>query len=454
MTSFEELKFEAELAEGLDAMGFKKPTPIQQQAIPVILQNKDLIACAQTGTGKTAAFVLPVINKIIQSKTELTNTLIIVPTRELAIQIDEAIQGFAYFAPVSAIAIFGGNNGISFEQEKKALSQGANIIIATPGRLIAHLNMGYVKFDNIEHLILDEADRMLDMGFSDDLNKIVSYLPKTRQTLMFSATMPSKIRDLAKKILNDPEQINISISKPAAGVTQGAYVVYDMQKPPLLKNILNEHKDLASIIIFCSRKESVKNLERELKRAGFNVAAIHSDLEQEERNETLRNFKNKTLQIMVATDIMSRGIDVDSIGLVVNYDVPNDAEDYVHRVGRTARAETKGTALTFINPEGQFKFGKIEELIEATVNKLPVPAELGEVPEYNPKKRIGQIPGKKPFNHGQKRSGGGGGHKGGSKGGYKGNNPKGGGYKGNKPKDGGGNGGNTGGGAQPTPPTA
>lgn len=424
MTSFEELNFEAELADGLQAMGFKKPTPIQQQAIPVILQNKDLIACAQTGTGKTAAFVLPVINKIIQSKTEKTNTLIIVPTRELAIQIDEAIQGFAYFAPVSAIAIFGGNNGISFEQEKKALSQGANIIIATPGRLIAHLNMGYVKFDNIEHLILDEADRMLDMGFSDDLNKIVSYLPKTRQTLMFSATMPPKIRDLAKKILNDPEQINISISKPAAGVTQGAYVVYDMQKPPLLKNILNEHKDLASIIVFCSRKESVKNLERELKRAGFNVAAIHSDLEQEERNETLRNFKNKTLKILVATDIMSRGIDVDSIGLVINYDVPNDAEDYVHRVGRTARAETKGTALTFINPEGQFKFGKIEELIESEVNKLPVPAELGEVPEYNPKKRVGQIPGKKPFNHGKGRSGGG------SKGG--------GGYKGNKPKDGGG----------------
>lgn len=429
MTSFEELNFEAELADGLQAMGFKKPTPIQQQAIPVILQNKDLIACAQTGTGKTAAFVLPVINKIIQSKTEQTNTLIIVPTRELAIQIDEAIQGFAYFAPVSAIAIFGGNNGISFEQEKKALSQGANIIIATPGRLIAHLNMGYVKFDNIEHLILDEADRMLDMGFSDDLNKIVSFLPKTRQTLMFSATMPPKIRDLAKKILNDPEQINISISKPAAGVTQGAFVVYDAQKPPLLKNILNEHKDLASIIVFCSRKESVKNLERELKRSGFNVAAIHSDLEQEERNETLRNFKNKTLKILVATDIMSRGIDVDSIGLVVNYDVPNDAEDYVHRVGRTARAETKGTAFTFINPEGQFKFGKIEELIESEVNKLPVPTELGETPEYNPKKRIGQIPGKKPFNHGQKRSGGGG-HK--SGGGYKGNNPKGGG--GYKPK--------------------
>lgn len=455
--TFDDLKFEPELAEGLDAMGFKKPTPIQQQAIPVIMENKDLIACAQTGTGKTAAFVLPTINKIIQAQTDQTYALIIVPTRELAIQIDEAIQGFAYFAPVSCIAIFGGNNGISFEQEKKALSQGANIIIATPGRLIAHLNMGYVKFDHVKHLILDEADRMLDMGFSDDLNKIISFLPKQRQTLLFSATMPPKIRDLAKKILVEPEQINISISKPAAGVTQGAYVVYDAQKPALLKNLLNEHKGLASIIVFCSRKEAVKNLERELKRSGYNVAAIHSDLEQEERNETLRNFKNKTLQIMVATDIMSRGIDVDSIGLVVNYDVPNDAEDYVHRVGRTARAETKGTALTFINPEGQFKFGKIEELIEAVVNKLPVPAELGETPEYNPKKRIGQIPGKKPFNHGQKRVGGGG-HKGGGNkgGGYKGNNPKGGGYKGNNPKgprpEGGNN--NGGGGQAPTPPTA
>jgi len=404
---FSDFNFEPELAEGLDAMGFQKPTPIQQQAIPVIMQNKDLIACAQTGTGKTAAFLLPILNDITKAKSDKTNTLIIVPTRELAIQIDEAVQGFAYFAHASAIAIFGGNDGISFSQEKKALSDGANIIIATPGRLISHLNMGYVNFKHVKHLILDEADRMLDMGFSDDLNKIISFLPKERQTLMFSATMPQKIRELAKKILKEPEQINISISKPAAGVMQAAYVVYDAQKPPLLKSLLTDRK-ITSIIVFCSRKDSVKELERDLKRSGFNVAAIHSDLEQEERNEVLRQFKNKTLQILVATDIMSRGIDVDSIGLVVNYDVPNDAEDYVHRVGRTARAETTGVALTFVNPEGQFKFGKIEEFIETEIKKLAIPAELGEGPAYDPKKR----PAGGGFRHGggggKGRSGGGG----------------------------------------------
>lgn len=399
--TFESFNFEPELKEGLESMGFKKPTPIQQQAIPIILKEHDLIACAQTGTGKTAAFLLPIINKLTRDKIHTTDTLIIVPTRELAIQIDEAVQGFAYFCHTSAIAIFGGSDGISFAQEKRALSEGANIIIATPGRLIAHLNMGYVNFNHIKHLILDEADRMLDMGFSDDLNKIISFLPKERQTLLFSATMPPKIRELAKRILKDPEQINISVSKPAAGVLQGAYVLYDNQKLELLKRLLTDRK-MASIIVFCSRKENVKQLDRELKRMKFNVACIHSDLEQEERTEVLRNFKNKTLQILVATDVMSRGIDIDSIGLVVNYDVPNDAEDYVHRVGRTARAETTGVALTFITPENQFKFGRIEDLIETEVKKLQLPAELGPGPEYNPKKRIGKPQG----NRGGKGGGG------------------------------------------------
>lgn len=367
-------------------MGFKQPTPIQQQAIPLILANKDLIACAQTGTGKTAAFLLPIIHKIVEANTDVTDTLIIVPTRELAIQIDEAVQGFAYFAPVSSIAIFGGNDGISFEQEKRALTQGANIIIATPGRLISHLNMGYVKFNQIKHLVLDEADRMLDMGFSDDLNKIISFLPKQRQTLLFSATMPPKIRDLAKRILQHPEQINIAISKPAAGVMQGAYVVYEEQKLPLLESLLNG-KHIPSIIIFCSRKDKVKELDRKLQKLKYNAGAIHSDLEQEQRNEVLRNFKNRSVQILVATDILSRGIDIDSIGLVINYDVPGDAEDYVHRVGRTARAETTGVALTFIGPEDQRKFKRIEELIETDIQKLQVPESLGKTPEYLPLKK-------------------------------------------------------------------
>jgi ATP-dependent RNA helicase RhlE len=383
--TFTDFNFEPELTEGLQAMGFNKPTPIQQQAIPIILKGSDIIACAQTGTGKTAAYLLPIINKIIPEHSDHFNTLIVVPTRELAIQIDQALQGFAYFTPVSHIAIYGGTGGISFEQEKKALTQGANVIIATPGRLIAHLNMGYVKLNDFKHLILDEADRMLDMGFSDDLNKIISFLPKNRQTLMFSATMPPAIRTLAKKILNNPAEINISLSKPAAGVLQGAYVVYNTQKMQLLKSLLKDKK-IASILVFSSTKDKVKDLERELKRLQFNVAAIHSDLEQDQRGEVLRQFKNKNLQTLVATDILSRGIDIDSIGLVINYDVPGDAEDYIHRVGRTARAESTGVALTFISPEDQRKFKSIEDLIGSEIKKLPVPDDLGETPEYDPAK--------------------------------------------------------------------
>lgn len=361
-------------------MGFEKPTPIQEKAIPIILAGHDLIACAQTGTGKTAAFLLPVMNKIIQAPSENVNTLVIVPTRELAIQIDEALQGFAYFTPISSIAIYGGNNGSSYEQEKKALTQGANIIIATPGRLIAHLNQGYVKFGTVKHLILDEADRMLDMGFSEDLSRIVSYLPTERQTLMFSATMPPKIRTLAKKILKNPEEINIAVSRPAEKVIQGVYMVHNTQKIALIKSLLTG-KNLKSILIFSSTKSKVKELEKELLKLHFNVAAIHSDLLQDQRNEVLRSFKNRKLQILVATDILSRGIDIDSIELVINFDVPGDAEDYVHRVGRTARAEATGVALTFVNPTDQRKFRNIEELIGGEVKRLPLPPTLGPAPE-------------------------------------------------------------------------
>jgi superfamily II DNA/RNA helicase len=378
--------FEPALLEGLDSMGFEKPTPIQEQAIPVILNNRDLIACAQTGTGKTAAFLLPIMNKIIRDHSDTINTLVIVPTRELAIQIDTALQGFAYFTPVTSIAIYGGSDGTSYEQEKRALTQGANIIIATPGRLIAHINQGYVKFGTLKHLVLDEADRMLDMGFSDDLNRIISFLPKTRQTLLFSATMPPKIRTLADKILKEPEKINIAVSKPAERVIQGAYVVHNTQKVELIRQLLTGKK-LKSIIIFSSTKSKVKELEKELKKLGMNVSAIHSDLTQDQRNEVMRNFRNRKLQILVATDILSRGIDIDSIELVVNFDVPGDAEDYIHRVGRTARAEATGVALTLIGPADQRKFKSIEDLIGSEVKKLPLPPSLGEGPEYSPEKQ-------------------------------------------------------------------
>ncbi|MFN0275748.1 MAG: DEAD/DEAH box helicase [Chitinophagales bacterium] len=383
---FEEFGFGESLNEGLQSMGFTDPTPIQQQAIPVILHNKDLIACAQTGTGKTAAYLLPVIDKIIKKGHGSINTLIIVPTRELAMQIDEAIQAFTYFTSVSSIPVYGGNDGILFEQEKRSFKEGVDIIVATPGRLLSHITQGYVNFNTLQHLVLDEADRMLDMGFHDDIMRIISFLPVHRNTLMFSATMPPKIRTLAKKLLKDPEQINIALSKPAEGVMQAAYVLYDEQKIPLLRTLLNG-KQIDSILIFSSTKEKVKQLERELLRHKYNVAAIHSDLDQKQRNEVLRHFSNKQLQILVATDILSRGIDIDSIGLVVNYDVPGDAEDYIHRVGRTARAESTGVAITFINPLDQHKFRKIEDLIGNEVKKVSLPSELGSGPEYNPARK-------------------------------------------------------------------
>lgn len=397
---FSDFNFESSLQEGLDSMGFENPTPIQEQAIPIILSNKDLIGCAQTGTGKTAAFLLPILNKLTANPTDLTNTLIIVPTRELALQIDQALQGFSYFTSVSSLAIYGGSDGSVFEQEKKALTQGANVIIATPGRLMAHLNMGYVKLDNLQHLILDEADRMLDMGFVDDIIKITTYLPKNRQTLMFSATMAPRIRTLATKLLNEPEQITISLSKPAEGVVQGAYLVYDTQKNNLIKSLLSgKEKELSSVIIFLSTKIKVKELERDLQKAGLKAKAIHSDLEQGEREEVLRNFRSKQLQILVATDILSRGIDIEDIGLVINYDVPGDAADYIHRIGRTARAASTGVALTFINEYDQQKFAQIETLIAAEVKKLPLPEGFESGPAYTPEVKVKKpfVKGKKPF---------------------------------------------------------
>ncbi|MRT93165.1 DEAD/DEAH box helicase [Ancylomarina sp. 16SWW S1-10-2] len=391
---FSEFDFCSDIMDGIDAMGFDTPSPVQELAIPQIIDNKDLIVCAQTGTGKTAAYLLPIMDKIQKNKIEGFSTLILVPTRELALQIDQQMQGFAYFLSISSLSVYGGGDSSVWDQQKTGLMTGADVIIATPGRLISHLNLGYVNTKQVKHLILDEADRMLDMGFYEDLMQIVNHLPKERQNLMFSATMPSQMRKLASSIMDNPESINIAISKPAAGVLQAAYMVYDTQKIPLIGSLLKD-KDVKSVIIFSSTKMNVKAMTKELKRQKFAVEGIHSDLEQNEREEVLRGFRNKKYQILVATDIIARGIDIDSIDLVINFDVPHDAEDYVHRVGRTARAASEGVALTFITEKDQLDFKHIEELIEQDVYKIPVPAELGEAPVYNPKaKRKGSH---KPF---------------------------------------------------------
>ncbi|SFD90764.1 Superfamily II DNA and RNA helicase [Chitinophaga sp. CF118] len=383
---FDEFDLDDRVLDGIDAMGYTTATPVQQKVIPPIIAGRDILACAQTGTGKTAAFLLPIIHRLITEPHDAhkINSLIIVPTRELAVQIAQTLEGMSYFTNVSSIAVYGGSNGALFSAEKKALSSGVDMVICTPGRMIAHLNMGYVKLDSVKYLVLDEADRMLDMGFNDDIIKITSFLPKERQNLLFSATMPDKIRKLAMKILHNPEEINIAISKPPEKIVQEAFVVYEEQKIPLIKHILQQ-KEFGSIIVFCSRKQNVKQLAQELQRARFSVEEIHSDLEQEKREQVLMDFKNKKLKMLVATDILSRGIDIEDIDLVINYDVPNDAEDYIHRIGRTARAATDGTAYTVISEKEQRKFARIEEVLGKPVTKAVLPAQLGPVPEYTPK---------------------------------------------------------------------
>ncbi len=382
--NFTDFGFDERLEEGIAFSGYKQATPVQQQVIPHVLEGRDVIASAQTGTGKTAAFLLPLIHKIItQPNHDHINALILVPTRELAIQIAQNLEGLSYFTPVSSLAVYGGGDGMSFVQEKQALSKGADIIISTPGRLISHLGMGYVKMQQLEYLVLDEADRMLDMGFFEDILKIISYLPEQRQNLCFSATMPPKMRELARRILRNPAEINISISKPPDTIKQEAYVVHEPQKHPLLLHLIREAKGLM-ILIFCSKKQNVKQLARDLNKARLNVGEIHSDLEQSEREQVLSDFINHRKNILIATDILSRGIHIDNIDLVINYDVPVDGEDYVHRIGRTARAATKGTAITLISGMEQNKFSRIEKLIQKTVEKMPLPPELGEAPVYAP----------------------------------------------------------------------
>ncbi|HEY0978895.1 MAG TPA: DEAD/DEAH box helicase [Flavobacteriales bacterium] len=386
IADFTSMGLDPGLLQGLDSMGIRKPTPIQAQAIPAALQGKDLIACAQTGTGKTAAFLLPVIDVVYAYKAKAEGSiraLIVVPTRELAIQIDQQLQAIAYFTPITSMAVYGGSDGASFDAQKAALTGGAEVIVATPGKLLSHLNLGYVPTGGLEFLVLDEADRMLDMGFIDDIKRIIKFLPHDRQTLMFSATMPPAIRDLAKQVLHEPVEITISLSKPAEGVDQQAYVIHEPQKAPILEHILRAHEG-QTIIIFAGKKVEVKNLARHLAKRGFGAKGMHSDLEQNEREEVMLEFRNRRLKILVATNVVSRGIDIDDIDLVINYDVPSDPEDYVHRVGRTARAARKGTAVTFVNTMEMREFGRIEKLIGYEVKKMPLPEGFEPGPSYDP----------------------------------------------------------------------
>ena len=378
---FDDLNLTPELLESIHYMGFSETTPIQEKAIPVILTGSDLIACAQTGTGKTAAFLLPIMSFIAENRPEHTHTLILVPTRELAIQIDQHVQGLAYTLNITSIAVYGGGDGTGWEQEKIALSKGADIIVATPGRLISHLNQGYVRFDLIETLVLDEADRMLDIGFYEDIIRIISYVSKKRQTLMFSATMPPKIRSLSKEIMNNPAEISLEMSKPADGVIQAAYMVNDAQKLPLINSLIAGKPEYHSILIFSSTKKKVSEIVRGLRSKNYDVEGISSDLEQRAREEMLLRFRSRRTRVLVATDVLSRGIDIKDINLVINFDAPGDAEDYVHRVGRTARAETTGVAVTLVNKADIQKMQRIEKLIENRIYRAPLPDFLKEIPD-------------------------------------------------------------------------
>ena len=382
--NFTQFKFGKELREGLDMMGFIKATPIQKKAIPIIQQGDDLIACAQTGTGKTAAFVLPILDNL--TKIDICNkvkAIIIAPTREQAKQIDMQIEGFSYFTNSSSYPVYGGGTGVEFDNQKQALKKGADIIICTPGRLLAHLDFDYFDTSHVDYLILDEADRMLDMGFYDDIMLIAKQLPKNRQNLLFSATMPPKIRKLANTLLKDPKSISLAISKPAEGLTQNAYMVNDNQKVKLVREILKlRGKDLSHVLIFASSIKNVKEIKQTLNKSGMRASEMHSGLDQMQREQTIRDFKNKKIRILVATDILSRGIDIKGIEIVINYEVPHDAEDYVHRIGRTARADRTGEAITLINSKQVKNFMDIESLIGKEVNKLVLPKGFENAPLY------------------------------------------------------------------------
>lgn len=367
--------------------------------MPIIQTGKDIIACAQTGTGKTACYLLPILDRISRNNTHQTTALILAPTRELAQQIDQQIEGLSYFTDISSVAIFGGGDGIVYEQQRRAIINKVNILVATPGRLIAHLTSGILKLDELQFLVLDEADRMLDMGFQEDIMRIVSYIPKKRQTLLFSATMPDKIRKLASAVLHEPAQVSLAISQPAAGIDQTVYRVHDTQKIALIKSILTGG-EFSNAIVFAGTKDKVKEVDRALRAAKIKTRGFHSDLEQPEREEILLKFRNKALPVIIGTDVLSRGIDIEGIELVINYDVPSDPEDYIHRIGRTARAERTGKAITFLNEKDQRKLRNIEQLMGRPIPQTPLPEHIGAAPEFKPgaapdKKRNGRK--KKPF---------------------------------------------------------
>lgn len=382
---FDELPLCNEVLQGLDAMNFQEATPVQEQTIPVILAKKDVIACAQTGTGKTAAFILPLLHNL-QSEThpnDKVNAIIMAPTRELAQQIDQQMEGFSYFTSFSSVAVYGGNDASAWEVQRKGLTKGADVVIATPGRLISHLNLYEIDFSGVQYFILDEADRMLDMGFYEDIMQIVKRLPAKRQTIMFSATMPPKIKQLAKTILQNPVEVKIAISRPPETIMQTAYICHEVQKQGIVRQLFSSQEP-NKVIIFSGSKIKVKEITKSFRGMGLSVGEMHSDLDQTQRDFVMHEFKNSRISILVATDIVSRGIDIDDISLVINYDVPYDAEDYVHRIGRTARAKAEGMSITLVSVEDQHKFKQIEEFLEKDIYKIPLPEELGEAPVYDP----------------------------------------------------------------------
>lgn len=386
---FEETYLNDNILDALYDMHFEECTPIQEKCIPEILEGRDVMGIAQTGTGKTAAYLLPVLSMLDDGgyPKDSVNCIIMSPTRELAQQIDQAMQGFGYYLDgVSSVAVYGGNDGHRYDQESKSLKLGADVIIATPGRLISHLQIGNLDLSRVSFFILDEADRMLDMGFSDDILKIANQLPATCQTIMFSATMPHKIQALAKSLLKNPVECKIAVSKPAEKIQQSAYVCYEPQKMGIINSLFKENK-LQKVIIFSGKKDKVKEINRALKRLHINSGEMHSDLEQAERDEIMYQFKAGKIDVLVATDIVARGIDIDDIQMVINYDVPHDAEDYVHRIGRTARADRDGVAITFVSDKEIGEFQRIEEFLEKTIEKNPLPDSLGEGPEYKKTER-------------------------------------------------------------------
>lgn len=400
---FSEIDLHPQLQEAISSMGFEEATPIQSEAIPFAIKGSDILGCAQTGTGKTGAFLIPILDGILKAGTQgKLCAIIIAPTRELALQIDQQIDGLSFFTGLASAAVYGGGSGYDFDMEKRAFQSGAEIIVATPGRLKSHLSLGYADTSGLHFFVLDEADRMLDMGFVEDIMKIHRDLPAKKQTFLFSATMPKRIKELASKLLVKPKEISIAVSKTAEGIDQQAILVYDRHKLKVVIDIV-KNSDYKSIIIFCSTKSETKRVSAEMQKRGMSAKSFHSDLEQDEREQRMLNFKNRTTTTLIGTDIISRGIDVDNIDLVINYSVPGDAEDYVHRVGRTARAATTGKAITLINDYEQQKFQRIEALIGKEIEKSKPAEKLGEGPDYDPSKYVDKKGGgfykKKKFNN-------------------------------------------------------